>query len=432
MRQSVSAIFRCEQECFVIKRQNYLKAFPGYQSFPGGKVDQEDKDVSETDFLMVALAREIKEELGVDLPSLQKEGVVQNIKEIGVAITPDFNPHRFANHYFLIECASKPDFQVDSAEAEYSSWLKPQAWLTHFKSGEYLAVPPMLMIMRTLEQGSSFSEALDFSLPYDGELEVPTIEPVGGVFQFLPLSKTFPPANRTNSFLIGDVLVDPSPKDDAELVKLEYSLRNKAINSIFITHHHPDHHERSTDLARKLTVPMGMSKKTEQLLSEKYGDEYLSGIQVNYFKDGDILTQSNEQDVVVYEVPGHDEGQLALAPKSMNWFLVGDLIQTVGTVLVGGPEGDMGKYFNSLRRVIDLSPKVVIPSHGIAIGGVHKLEQTLEHRQMRESTIEQLLGRGKDVREILMDIYGEIDERLWPYAELTIKAHIDHIKQRNS
>jgi hypothetical protein len=116
----------------------------------------------------------------------------------------------------------------------------------------------------------------------------------------------------------------------------------------------------------------------------------------------------------------------------MNWFLVGDLIQTVGTVLVGGPEGDMGKYFNSLRRVIDLSPKVVIPSHGIAIGGVHKLEQTLEHRQMRESTIEQLLGRGKDVREILMDIYGEIDERLWPYAELTIKAHIDHIKQRNS
>ena len=53
------------------------------------------------------------------------------------------------------------------------------------------------------------------------------IESIYGVRQFLPLSNTFPPANRTNAFIIGDgkgndspkFLIDPSPKDENELAK---------------------------------------------------------------------------------------------------------------------------------------------------------------------------------------------------------------------
>ena len=42
MRESVSAILIHDDEIFIIERQNHLRAFPGYYSFPGGKVDKED------------------------------------------------------------------------------------------------------------------------------------------------------------------------------------------------------------------------------------------------------------------------------------------------------------------------------------------------------------------------------------------------------
>ena len=57
---------------------------------------------------------------------------------------------------------------------------------------------------------------------------VPHIYPLGPITQILPLSHTFPPANRTNSFLLGDkraVLIDPSPKDEAELRKFLQQLK---------------------------------------------------------------------------------------------------------------------------------------------------------------------------------------------------------------
>jgi ribonuclease/clavin/mitogillin len=118
----------------------------------------------------------------------------------------------------------------------------------------------------------------------------------------------------------------------------------------------------------------------------------------------------------------------------MSWFLVGDLIQTIGTVVIGGPEGDMQKYFHSLKRVIDLNPKNLIPSHGIIIGGTNKLVQTLAHRQEREDQIKELLGMGRNLNEILEVIYVGLKPELLPYAIKTIEAHITkiHNESKNS
>ena len=90
---------------------------------------------------------------------------------------------------------------------------------------------------------------------------------------------------------------------------------------------------------------MSMGEKTYKMILDKFGKDYFDLIEVNFFKEGDILTKSLGRDIRVYEVPGHDEGQLALAPDSMEWFLVGDLIQTFGTVVIKRPEGDYGAIF---------------------------------------------------------------------------------------
>ena len=41
-RLAVSAIFQYKEKIYYIKRQNHLRSFPGYTSFPGGKIDKED------------------------------------------------------------------------------------------------------------------------------------------------------------------------------------------------------------------------------------------------------------------------------------------------------------------------------------------------------------------------------------------------------
>jgi glyoxylase-like metal-dependent hydrolase (beta-lactamase superfamily II)/8-oxo-dGTP pyrophosphatase MutT (NUDIX family) len=445
MRESVSAVFVTREEVFFIKRQNYLPVFPGYYATPGGKVDKADSDAPFTESVwpkdikpqvLHALVREVYEELNYDLLEAIKSGEVLSIDNIGVAITPEFNPYRFKNYYLKITLSNAKNFDIDSNEAEFGKWYAPSKLYELYQEGYMLAVPPAITLLKTFVFNPLHSTPIDMSLPYDPETEIPMIESIHGIRQFLPLSNTFPPANRTNSFIIGDgledapkLLIDPSPKDDVELKKFLKSIDKIGFDSIFLTHHHPDHYQFAREIALLYKVGIELSADTLQRIKKNSGENYFDNIALSIRKEGDIVTKSLGQAVRVYEVPGHDEGQLALAPTNLNWFLAGDLIQTVGTVVIQAPEGDMKKYFQTLERVIALNPKNIIPSHGIIIGGTHKLSETLEHRKMREESIRSLLKENKTELEILETIYKDLDASLLPFALKTIQAHLKKIHE---
>jgi ribonuclease/clavin/mitogillin len=313
---------------------------------------------------------------------------------------------------------------------EYGEWSTPNELIKKYEAGLILAVPPAITLLKNITKNFSGDELIDMSLPHDPELEVPMIESLFGVRQFLPLSNTFPPANRTNAFIIGDedrpkFLIDPSPKDNNELEKFLRSIDKIGFSAILLTHHHPDHYEFSNVIAKKYDVPIYLSEYTFKAI----GSQYFEGIKTYYVSEGDVLTKSLNKDVTVFEVPGHDEGQIGIAPKSMEWFLVGDLVQTVGTVVIQAPEGNMNKYFQSLNKVINLNPKNIIPSHGIILGGTNKLSETLKHRMEREAHIKQLLSEHKNIEEMIGIIYPNLEERLIPYAKRTIEAHLLKINE---
>jgi len=436
LRESVTAIFLSKKsgKVFTIKRQDYLKVFPGYTSFPGGKVDKEDfnslesvpKGMAKHPHHFNALKREIKEELNY-------EADLEGTYCIATALTPEFNPYRFNVFFYIVPIENEFFFNIDEGEAEpeKSGWFSPSDLLQQYLSGEIMAVPPVIKIIQALEKDTQLRGPLEVGLGHDEESEVPMIESIAGVRQFLPLSNTFPPANRTNCFIIGDevkFLIDPSPRDKAEYEKLKRSIDKVGFEKILITHHHGDHHEQLRELVRDYNVPVCLSKETEKLMNLKFGEGYLEGLNLEYLKEGDYLTDSCQKAVSIVEVPGHDEGQIALKRDDGAWFLVGDLIQTVGTVVIGGIEGDMKKYFQSLKKVIALKPRFCIPSHGIAIGGTHKLELTLKHRQMRESEILGLYQKGNTKEQILEIVYLGLKETLIPYALKTIEAHLDKLR----
>jgi glyoxylase-like metal-dependent hydrolase (beta-lactamase superfamily II) len=131
--------------------------------------------------------------------------------------------------------------------------------------------------------------------------------------------------------------------------------------------------------------------------------------------------------VRLYAVPGHDEGQLAPMPDSLTWCIVSDLIQGVGTVVVGGPEGNMRKYFESLQRVIDLDPQIIIPSHGPAFGSTYRIKETLKHRLQREEQVFSLHQAGQSAQQMLGEIYKGLDPRLAPLALINIQSHLQKL-----
>ena len=434
---SVSVLFFYKEKIFAVQRQSFLKAFPGYHAFPGGKVDKNESSIPfKTKFLceydatlMRALQREIHEELGYDLEKGIKNGDVSSISELAKVLAPEFAPERFKTWFYRIDLNNKISFRISSQEFEDSFWKSPKELLDKYHAGDSLMVPPTRRTLEKLQKIPKARQFGDLSENYDYKNMVPCLEMFKGILMLSVKSVTLPPANRTNAFLLGDkdapkLLVDPSPNSKKEFQKLLNTIKDIKIDSIFLTHHHPDHHQFSNKLARQLNIPILLSKDTLTRLVKKYGSDYFGGIKLHKTFESEEVTRWSGTPVRVLEIPGHDAGHLGLAPDSMNWFLVGDLIQGIGTVVIPSPEGDMATYFSTLEKVISLNPKVIIPSHGIPMRSTYRLIETLKHRHEREKQILKLFNSGSSKQEILDKLYLGIEPRLKMLALQNIESHL--------
>lgn len=439
---SVAAVLCHKDHVFAVRRQPYLEAFPGYDSFPGGKIDRDDSSEQYPSRLlgdldgqsMHALVREIREELDYDLPAGIASGQITAVKYLAMTLAPAITPVRFRLHFYRIEVATRPEFNVDSGEIAESYWKTPQQLLDIFTAGNALMVPPLRWMLEKIHQYPQGDNFGDLSPLFDEDNYVPRIELLSGL-QMLPVpSNTFPPVKRTNAFLLGDkgapqILVDPSPESQKVLDNLLRTLQHDKLSALFLTHHHTDHHEYSPELARRLNIPIWMSEDTQLRITQQQGADYFSGVQVEIKQAGDRLTDWKGEAVQVHAIPGHDAGQLALAPESLRWFLVGDLIQSIGTVVISAPEGDMAVYFQTLEEIIALAPAVIIPSHGMPMRSTFQLQSTLQHRRKREKSIQKLFAEGKTQTEILSIIYQEVHEHLLPFALKNIESHLVKLRQ---
>ncbi len=437
MHDAVAAVLVQGDEVFVIKRQDYLRAFPGYYAFPGGKVDEGDAgyDYSHPQIAefrperIRALIRELDEELGFDLEQALEQNQVEQIDLIGIAVTPAFEHVRFHAHYYKIVLKSKPPFQPDSNEIAWSDWLHREAFLERYESGQGLMVIPVMRTACAIAEDMACSVIEPFSLDYDEQHELAYLEMIRGLGYIPTPSNTLPPAEYTYALIVGDgeaprYLVDPAPASDEILDRMFNTLKRYPVDGILITHHHRDHHERSPEIARRLGLPMLCSVKTREYLLEHNGADYLDGIEIIHVAEGTRLTQWLDRDVHCYELPGHDDGMIGLAPVDMSWFFVADLVQPLATVVIPEPEGNMQDYFDTLQRIIDLQPGAIISSHGIPIGGTHLLEKTLRHRQEREAQIRSLLEQGDELDQIVKRLYRGIDQKLIPLAEQNVRQHL--------
>ncbi len=442
MRDAVTAVIVCEELVLFVRRQPYLAVFPGFLAFPGGKIDPKDgEEVYRhplTDPFPAAriqgLCRELKEELNFDLQRALRCGEVLSIDYIGSSSPPIVDRYRFQVHHFKIVLERIPPIKADHNEIAWSGWQSPHKMLQRFDRGQELMVVPTRNIVRALAESIETVKVDPLNVGFDDSIELPYIELIRGIGVIPVPSMTLPPARYTNALLFGDagsplVLVDPSPESEEVYRKLLHTLRReRSPELLLITHHHPDHHQFAPRLARELQLPLLCTRKTELRLKSTKGQDYLAGISVRGVEEGTFVTRWLGEPVCCYELPGHDDGMVGLAPESRSWFMISDLIQTMGSVVIPEPEGDMQAYLDTLQRVIALDPRFIIPAHGLPAGTTWLLEQVLEHRLEREDNILFLHHAGKEVEEMLQVLYPGLNRKLLPLARQNIRQHLRKLK----
>jgi len=241
----------------------------------------------------------------------------------------------------------------------------------------------------------------------------------------------------TGVFIIGDVnvaVIDPGPTTPAHVAALEKALEGRAVTHVLVTHHHIDHSPMAQPLAEAHGCKVygyGLQPRPPQggEVRLEAGDDLTFKPDVE-IRDGEII-EGDGWTIEAIHTPGHTSNHLCYDLREENTLFSGDHIMGWSTSVVSPPDGDMGDYLNSLRRVYDRHFNILRPTHGPAITDVDVFVKAyLDHRLAREAQIANALKSGlNSIFDIVSDLYAEIDKRLHPAAAHSVLSHLIHMRQ---
>lgn len=222
----------------------------------------------------------------------------------------------------------------------------------------------------------------------------------------------------TNTYIIGNLVIDPGPAIGSHLERiLEQAPK---VETILVTHRHADHapgtvalHERSR---ARIFAPAGVLD--DRLIHER-------------LRDGMVI-ECGEVQIEAIATPGHTREHFCFLTPDGDLF-TGDTVLGEGTTAIFPPDGDMGDYLESLRKLHERKPARIFPGHGpIREDAMELLAQYLEHRMMRDAQISAALQHGgsMSIDDLRGAIYPELGADLEAAANAQLLAHLLHLIER--
>ena len=103
------------------------------------------------------------------------------------------------------------------------------------------------------------------------------------------------------------------------------------------------------------------------------------------------------------------------------------------TSVVSPPDGHMGDYLNSLKRILARNFTRIWPTHGPAIEDPHIfVTEYINHRYAREDQIMAAIDDGlHSISDMVAHIYKDVDKRLHPAASHSVLSHLIHMTETN-
>ncbi len=462
-------------EVLMIKRGKDMSFLPGHHAFPGGSVDEEDRNceiygpydekvkssfagaireiLEETGYFPIKVEKNIsKEELVKIWEKLHRKethfGEIQkkfnlkiNLDDYffsGPWITPPGLSQRFETYFFFIEWKEhflNIDNQI-TREVDLIEWDTPENILQRWHKKEISLSTPIAYI---LEQIETFSLPGAFQylkkIPWDKD-KYTYFHPRAGIHIF-PLPA--PPQTfflNINSIVIGKkemLIIDPGGGEEESLNEMIYWLEHftkmgSKFMGICITHEHPDHANGAealsqhfgirkyplSELFKKCEYPIGKIIRGKQFV---LNDKYIPWIVDSIY------------------TPGHTKEHFCYYETTTQTLIAGDMISSEGPVVIDPDDnGSMSEYMDSLNKLNQLNIDLLIPGHGMPwfyMPGNVIIEKLIQHRKHREERILNNIKKGiTTFEELLSTSYDDVPPERYVLARQQLKAHLLDLKQR--
>ncbi len=234
----------------------------------------------------------------------------------------------------------------------------------------------------------------------------------------------------TQSYLIGHrqlLLVDPGPdlpEQSGRLLAAVDALQAQ-VCGIVLTHLHRDHAAAAAQLQAQTHAPIyAMPAHPEDGLQ-------VQGLDIRRLQDGDDIA-CDRGSLRVIHTPGHVDNHCCFWWPSSGDLLTGDHLITGSTVVIIPPYGHMGRYMQSLQRLLDLPLRRLLPGHGAAMSeALAIVAATLRHRRDREAKVRAALQQqAQELTALLPRVYDDVAVHLHPIAALSLQAHLIHLQEQ--
>ncbi|TSB32558.1 MBL fold metallo-hydrolase [Streptomyces benahoarensis] len=231
----------------------------------------------------------------------------------------------------------------------------------------------------------------------------------------------------TNTWIVAEpgsplaVVIDPGPLDEGHLRAVADAAEQagQRVALTLLTHGHADHAEGAARFAELTGTAVRALDPALRL-----GDEGLGA--------GDVITTGGLEMHVV-PTPGHTADSLSFHLPADAAVLTGDTVLGRGTTMVAHPDGRLGEYLDSLRRLrsltVDDGVTTVLPGHGPVLDDAQgAVEFYLAHRAHRLAQVETAVENGhRTASEVVAAVYADVDRSLWPAAELSVRAQLEYL-----
>ncbi len=215
----------------------------------------------------------------------------------------------------------------------------------------------------------------------------------------------------TNTWIVGtepSIVIDPGPPDPGHVEQIRTDAGT--VSSVLVTHDHEDHGEGAVAFAELVGAPV-------------YAWRLDGAMRLT---DGARFTAGGGVELVAVHGAGHSPDHVAFFEPTERALFTGDSVVGRGTSFIDPPEGDLARYLQTLRRMLELHPRTIYPGHGpVRTDAERVLREYIAHREEREAEVLAGLDAGdRTVKALVARIYASYPPEVHDLAARTVTAHL--------